>query len=113
MKQYNNAITIKEVVDLKTFKQKIIGLIGANKPVSMYMQTRWGIHTFGMKFPIDVIILDDEYKVKQIRENLKPYCVFIWNPAYKNVLELPAGTIQNNKIKLGSIIDLITKKYKA
>jgi len=71
----------------------IIGLIGKNKPEPILFKTRFGIYTFFMRFPIDVIILDNKYKVVKLKENLKPNSIFVWNPKYNIVLELPAGTI--------------------
>jgi hypothetical protein len=51
-----------------------------------------GVHTFGMKFPIDVVFLDRRRKVLKIRQNMGRgrMAVCIWA---HSVLELPAGTI--------------------
>ena len=89
---------------LSTLKDKTLGLIGKKNPEPVFLKTRFGIHTFGLKFPIDVLILDKENKVVKLKENLKPNSFFFWNPKYNNVLELPKGTIINSKIKIGSTI---------
>lgn len=51
-----------------------------------------GIHTFGMKFPIDVLYLDRKKKVLKVRPHMAPRRISLCLRAY-SVLELPAGTI--------------------
>lgn len=91
---------------LKNFLDKSIGLLNAEQVNSVYFKTRFGIHTFGMKFPIDVIILDKNNNVVKLAENLKSNKIFLWNPRFNKVIELPKGEIKNNKIKLGDRIKL-------
>ena len=93
------------VKEAKGVLQKSIGLIN-KEPQALLLRTRWGIHTFGMKYPIDVVILDSSYTVKILKKNLLPYQIFMWNPKYSYVLELPAQTIQSEHISLGSSIVL-------
>jgi uncharacterized membrane protein (UPF0127 family) len=87
-------------------KDKIIGLIGKEKPEPLMIKTHFGIHTFGVKFPIDIIILNNENIVKSIKKNLKPNRIFLWNPAYEKVLELPQETIEKKRIKINEVIEL-------
>jgi len=94
------------VKEAKSLKEKIQGLIGKDKPLALMLKTHFGIHTFGLKFPIDVLILDKENKVVAIKRNLKPNRIFLWNPIFNIVLELPSGTIERNTIKIHNIIDL-------
>lgn len=91
----------------KNLKEKILGLIGKDEPQALMIKTRFGIHTFGVKFPIDVLILNNQNQVVSLKNNLKPNRVFFWNPLYDKVLELPKGTIKKRKIKMRQIIDLI------
>ncbi len=91
-------INIK-VRELNSLLEKTIGLIGKKNPEPILLKTRFGIHTFGLKFPIDVLILDDKNKIINLKNNLKPNRIFIWNPKYKNVLELPNGFIKKNNLK--------------
>ena len=94
------SIPVKEARNLR---EKIIGLIGA-KPYALLIKTHFGIHTFGLKFPIDVLILDKFNKVVIIKKNLKPKKIFVWNPRYGKVLEMPKGTIDGKKIKINDLI---------
>lgn len=95
-----------EVIHTKGLK-KIKGLIGLKKIEPLYFQTRFGIHTFGVKFPIDVVILNDNETVVAIKQYFKPNRIFLWNPKYKNVLELPTKTVDKEKIKVGEKIELV------
>jgi uncharacterized protein len=90
----------------KNMKEKVQGLIGKDRPFALMIKTRFGIHTFGVKFPIDILILNNENKIISIRENLKPNRIFLWNPKYERVVELPQGTIKKNRIKINMPIDI-------
>lgn len=90
---------------LSSFKDKAVGLLTAKKAYPVLLKTRFGIHTFGMKFPIDVLVLDNNTVVK-LAENLKPNKILIWSPRYDTVIELPAGEIKEKGIKTGDILKL-------
>ncbi len=100
----SNQEIVEDINKADTVTKKVKGLIGDKNPKALYFETRWGIHTFGVKFPLDIIILDSEWKVKKIFENLKPYRIFFWNPTYFRVLELPQGTLEKSKISLDDVL---------
>ena len=54
------------------------------------------IHTFFMKFPIDVLFLDAGQKVVRVIENLKPWRVSPWVFAARSVLELAGGALKGS-----------------
>lgn len=86
---------------------KSIGLLGRKKASPVIFNTRFGIHTFGMRFPIDAVILNKNNEVVSYKKNLVPNRVFVWNPKYEKVLELPKGFISKNKIIKGDKLNLI------
>ncbi len=96
-----------QVSHARTLPQKIIGLIGAKKPQVLLLKTRFGIHTFGVRFPIDVIVLDGQNNAVLIKKSLKSNRVFFWNPRFDVVVELPEGMIERSNIKLGDSIKLV------
>jgi uncharacterized protein len=51
-----------------------------------------GVHTFGMKFPIDVVFLNRKKKILKIRPNMVRGRISFSLLAH-SVLELPAGTL--------------------
>ena len=96
-------ITIKAAY-LKSRRARMIGLLGRHKAIPIYLKTHFGIHTFGLKFPIDVLILDRSNKIVKMVENLLPNQVFLWLPIYDQVYELPSGYISQHHIKTGDLI---------
>lgn len=96
------AIKVKEA---KTAWEKSKGLLGTSKPYPLLLKTRWGIHTFGMKYPIDVVILDNSNRIVKLRPNLKPNRIFLWNPKYNTVLELPKDSIIKFHLNFGDHIE--------
>lgn len=93
------------VKKVKNLLEKMLGLIGKKTPYPLLLKTRFGIHTFGLMFPIDVIILNEKGKVVKTKQNLLPNRVFFWKAKYNIVLELPAKTIEKKNIRLGETID--------
>lgn len=87
--------------------EKTIGLIGCKKAYPVMLETHFGIHTFGLRFSIDVLILDSQKRVVVLKEALVPNRIFLWNPRYRTVLELPEGTIKKHNIQKGTTISLL------
>jgi uncharacterized protein len=64
------------------------------------------VHTFGMKFPIDVVFLDKAKRVVKVSPHLRRSRIaFRLRAAY--VLELPAGTIAQTGTIKGDQLDLL------
>jgi len=51
-----------------------------------------GVHTWGMKFDIDLVYLDRKRRVRKVRSDVKPWRMSMCLGAH-SVLELPAGTV--------------------
>ena len=96
-----------QVRELKTITEKAVGLLTAKKAYPVLFRTRFGIHTFGMKFAIDVLVLDSKNVVVVLKKQLNPNRIFIWNPRFDTVIELPEGEIEKLKIQKGSAIKII------
>lgn len=47
------------------------------------------VHTFGMRFPLDLYFLDDEGRVLSVRHRVPPRRV-VWQRGARNVLEIPS-----------------------
>jgi len=54
------------------------------------------IHTFFMRFSIDVLFLDKELRVRHVVENMMPWRMSRWVFSAHSVLELPAGTLDGS-----------------
>ena len=59
------------------------------------------IHTFGMRFPIDVVFLDSDQRVKRMYHALRPFRMtsFVWGA--QSVLELAAGALASTGTQVG------------
>lgn len=96
-------VTLKVKI-LRTLIEKSVGLIGVKCAYPIFFTTRWGIHTFGVRSPIDVLILDKGNHVVLIRHRLPPNRILFWNPIYNRVIELPPGTIVKRRITVDTQI---------
>jgi uncharacterized membrane protein (UPF0127 family) len=52
----------------------------------------WSIHTFFMRFAIDVVFVTRDGRVVKVRRNVRPWRIAVGPGAYA-VLELPAGAL--------------------
>jgi hypothetical protein len=84
---------------------KITGLLGKNEAKTIVFTTRFGIHTFFLKFPIDLIVLDNKGVVKMAK-TVMPNRIVIWNICFKTVIELPLGILSKTRTKTGDLIAL-------
>lgn len=96
-----------KVKEAKGILQQSIGLIGAVKPYSLLLETRFGIHTFGVRFPLDILILDDTLRVVRMKKSLLPNRFYFWPPRWSIVLELPQQTIDQKHIHMGDRLQLL------
>lgn len=69
-----------------------------------------GVHTFGMKFPIDVLFLNRHKKILKIRPNMVRGRISLSLRAH-SVLELPAGTVEETGTVAGEQLEF--EKYEA
>lgn len=58
------------------------------------------LHMFFVFFPIDILFLDDNKKVIEIKENLKPFSIYVSKNKASYVIELPNNTIKESKTKV-------------
>jgi len=75
---------------------RLRGLLGRPEPDEgeglMIVPCR-GVHMFGMSYPLDVLLLDDEGEVLEIYESLEPWSRSGYHGDARCALELPAGTV--------------------
>lgn len=60
-----------------------------------------GVHTFFMRYPIDVILLDGDDRVVYAKLSLKPYRVTPFLLKARTAVEMPAGTLQDGSVSYG------------
>jgi uncharacterized membrane protein (UPF0127 family) len=105
----DGTIVASEVEFARSFLKQAIGLMFRKSiPESYAMifevgrEERVDIHTFFVRFPIDLIFLDRDKKVVEVKENMRPWLdmYFPKNKAYY-IIELPGGKAGKAGIGLG------------
>jgi uncharacterized membrane protein (UPF0127 family) len=105
-----------QVVEASSFLTRLVGLLGTKKIDTekvLYIKRCSGIHTIGMKYPIDVVFLNKYDNVSRLYESLKPNRITSIKYKDRGVLEFPPGTIKSLKIEKGDLLEIITDKYKS
>ena len=92
---------LTDVADSSAKRRK--GLLGRDSlPIgqALWIVPSASIHTYGMRFPIDVLYLDRNKRVRKLRRAMPPWRVSLCLSAHF-VLELPAGIIEQTNTQPG------------
>jgi uncharacterized protein len=86
---------------------RIIGLLGERKLPpgdGLLIVPSQGVHTWGMLFPIDIVVLDREWNVLALRARMRQFRMtrIFWKAAA--VLELPPGVLDSTSTALGDTL---------
>src|SRR5262245_44065747 len=79
---------------------RLIGLLGRTSlqpDTGIWIIPSNSIHTIGMLFRFDVVMVDRACKVVGLRERIPPFWLTLPNFRARSVLELPAGTIARSR----------------
>jgi len=92
------------------FFQRLVGLRGRGRLENhggLWMARCTAIHTFWMRFPLDVVFLDRDFIVKKTVKGLRPFrpVIMCWHA--EGVLELPEGTIERAQIQIGDRVKIV------
>jgi len=74
---------------------------------ALWIKPCMSIHTFFMRFPIDIIFLNKRNKVIALIKNLKPNRLTRLYLSAASVLELPAGTLNTTDTRVKDEIEII------
>lgn len=103
MTRTDGVVVCEECLVAATPLTRMRGLLGRSSLPSgqgILLRPAASVHTFFMRFSIDVVFLDDELRVVQIAADLRP-----WRAAGKRgaraVLELPAGECERRGLRVG------------
>lgn len=102
-----SGIVCDRVEVANTFAGRLVGLLGRKElPVNtgLWLSPSSGVHTFGMRFPIDVVALDAHMQVVGLHRNLGAWKIAATKEKVCSVLELPAGQIDATRMTLGEIV---------
>lgn len=62
------------------------------------------LHNFFVFYPIDVVFLNAEKKIVEIKENFEPFTLYFPQQTARYVVELPSGTVKTTKSSVGDYI---------
>ena len=87
---------------------RIVGLLGERELTrgdGLLIVPSQGVHTWGMLFPIDVVVLDREWTVLAMRRRMRQFRMtrVFWRAAA--VLELPAGMLEESSTSVGDTLN--------
>jgi len=93
-----------------TVLKRMVGLLNRRKFAKgegLLLDRCYGVHTIGMRFPIDVLFLDKDLRVIRAVKALPPYRTSIVKKAVY-VLELPVGALESSHTEEGDQIQIRT-----
>ena len=93
---------------------RLVGLLGRKslKPDGgVWIVPANSIHTVGMLFSFDLVMIDKDFRVVNIKEMVRPFRVVWPKLRAESVLELPAHTIYRSRTEVGD--QLVIDRYEA
>jgi len=109
-------ITKQTIISAETFYAENIltrarGMIGRNfgEFDGMLFENCHAIHTMFMTINLDVIFVDDSYKICSLYESLSTWLPLVRDSKAKTVIELPVGTIARAKCQIGDAVNIKTE----
>lgn len=82
----------------------LIGRRGLADGEALLIRSCKGVHTVGMRFPIDVVFLDRHGKVVGIKEKMPPNRMSAIYLRASSALELPAGVVERSRTRPGDTL---------
>ena len=95
---------------------RMVGLLGKrslNPDCGAWIVPANAIHTVGMLFPIDVVLIDKKFKVVGLRELVRPFSLTRPNLKAESVIELPAHSIFKSRTEVGDQLLIERRKERS
>lgn len=96
-----------DVREARSFGKRLNGLMFTSRFPSgcaLHLTPCHSIHTFFMKFPIDVVYLDMKREIVGIEHRLPPGTMGKRFKHAVSVIELPAGVVEQTETKVGQAV---------
>jgi uncharacterized protein len=94
-----------EVADNAAKRRKgLLGRQGLGPGEGLWILPCEAVHTFGMQFPIDLVYLDRDMRVKKVRSDVSPWRLSACLSAH-SVLELASGSIRRTQTRPGDRLE--------
>jgi hypothetical protein len=105
------SVIAEEVAVADTRATRAVGLLkrsGLDPGEGLWIVPSRGVHTFWMRFAIDIVALDDRGVVIDQVSELRPWRIRLPRRGTAGVLELPTGTLAASGTALGHRIEFET-----
>jgi uncharacterized membrane protein (UPF0127 family) len=103
-----NKILARKIGFCKNSFSKALGLMFSRKSKTLIFifekEKIISLHMFFVFYPIDVLFLDRNKKIVQLKENFKPFRIMIAKKPAKYIIELPEGIIKKTNTRTGDTI---------
>ncbi|MDR3735449.1 MAG: DUF192 domain-containing protein [Acidobacteriaceae bacterium] len=94
-----------EVADSAPKRSKgLLGRDGLAPGEGLWIIPCESVHTYFMRFPIDLVYIDRKYMIKKVRSAVGPWRMSACLSAH-SVLELPPGTIRETQTQPGDLLE--------
>jgi uncharacterized membrane protein (UPF0127 family) len=106
-------VVADNVAVASTRATRAVGLLsrtGLEPGEALWIVPSRGVHTWGMRFTIDIVALDERGVVVDRVSRLKPWRIRLPRRGTAGVLELPPGTLDASGTVLGHRIELVRQK---
>ena len=86
----------------------LLGRDGLDNGCGILITPCASIHTYFMRFNIDVVFLDRDYKVLRVASNVPPWQILFAPPKTRSVLEFASDWLEENSIHSGDQLKIIS-----
>jgi uncharacterized membrane protein (UPF0127 family) len=102
------ASRVELAVDSQSRRRGLLGRDGLDEGAALIIAPSSAIHTFSMRFAIDVVFVARDGRVLKTYAAVGPRRIAFSLGAFA-VIELPAGAISGMPVKAGDIVQLVSR----
>jgi uncharacterized membrane protein (UPF0127 family) len=99
-----------DIKEADSFIRKLFGLVFSaplKEGEGLLIDNCSSVHTFWMRYPIDVLFLDSDNRAIRFFENLKPFRVTPFIKGAARTVELKSGSVRACSLKTGDCLKLV------
>ncbi len=93
----------------RSFWERMVGLLGSPEPQpgdGLLIERAQSIHTWFMRYPIDVVFVDRQRRVTRTAEHLRPWRTVLWARGARDCIELRTGSIARSGTRPGDVLEV-------
>jgi uncharacterized membrane protein (UPF0127 family) len=98
---------VEEAVALKDRLRGLLGRDGLTAGAGMLLSSCGSIHSFGMRFSLDVLFLDRHYRIVTVRRGLRPNRMAWGGFRARHALEAQTGWLDAAAPRRGSSLEFV------